>query len=178
MGHEAGRARIQSGAVTSRRTAPTATRARPRHRPSLAPEHLGEAASAAVLVVGVAGTAVLITGVAMVVMGLTMGARYSADPPPDLATIGLAPTLGGAGLIVLGGGLIGGALAVLSDVRGARLVTGILAAVAGGLGALGAVLAMATIPADVVAATALTIMTGVFGVSALILLRPARQAPD
>lgn len=114
----------------------------------------------------------------MLVMGLTMGARYSADPPPDLATLGLAPTLAGAGLVVMGGGLIGGALAVLSDVRGARLVTGILAAVAAGLSALGAVLAMASIPADPLAATALTIMTGVFGVSAILLLRPARQRPD
>ena len=177
-GHGAGRPRLQSGAVTSRRTAPTATRARPRHRPSLAPEHLGEAASAAVLVVGVAGTAVLITGVAMVVMGLTMGARYSADPPPDLATLGLAPALAGAGLVILGGGLVGGALAVLSDVRGARVVTGILAVVAAALSALGAVLAMVSIPADPLAATALTIMTGVFGVSAILLLRPARQSPD
>jgi hypothetical protein len=178
VGHGPGRARLQSGAVTSRRAAPTATRARPRHRPSLAPEHLGEAASAAVLVIGVAGTAVLITGVAMVVMGLTMGARYSADPPPDVSTLGLAPTLGGVGLVVLGGGLVAGALAVLSDVRGARIITGILAAIAAGLSALGAVVGMASVPADVLAATALTIMTGVFGVSALILLRPARQAPD
>lgn len=128
--------------------------------------------------VGVAGTAVLITGVAMLVMGLTMGARYSADPPPDIATLGMAPTLAGLGLVALGGGLIGGALAVLSDVRGARVFTGILAVVAGGLGALGAVLAMASIPADPLAATALAIVTLVFGVSAILLLRPARPSRD
>jgi hypothetical protein len=153
----------------------TAIGAPSRHRPSLAPEHLGEAASVAVVAVAVCGTAVLITGVAMLVMGLTMTARYSAiPPPPDLATLGTGPSLGGAGLVVLGAALVGGAVAVFTDVRGARIVTGLLAVLAGALAAAGAVLAMASLPADPLVAMALTIVTLVFGISAILLLRPAR----
>jgi len=160
--------------VTSPRPARTAIGTRPRHRPSLAPEHLGDAASVAVLAVGVCGTAVLITGVAMLVMGLTMNARYSAvPPPPELATLGVGPTLGGFGLLGLGVALIAGGVAVFSGVRGARIVTGLLAAGASGLAALGAVLAMASVPTDPLVATALTVVTLVFGVSAILLLRPA-----
>lgn len=129
----------------------------------------------AVLAVAVCGAAVLITGVAMVVMGLTMSARYAnVPPPPDLSTLGLAPALGGALLLALGTALVGGAVSVFSGVRGARVATGLLAVGAGALGAAGTVLAMASPPADPLVATALTIVTAVFGVSAILLLRPTR----
>jgi hypothetical protein len=128
-----------------------------------------------VLAVGVVGTAVVITGVAMLVMGLTMGARYAAtSAPPAIGTLGMGPALAGAGLLVLGVALVGGALAVLSDVRRSRIPTGALSVVAAGLAALGAVLAMGSTPADPLVAIALTLVTLVFGVSAILLLRPPR----
>jgi hypothetical protein len=115
----------------------------------------------------------MITGVALLVMGLTMPARYATiPPPPDLATLGVGPTLGGVGLMALGVALVGGAVAVFSDVRGARIATGVLAAAAAGLAATGTVLAMASPPADPLLATALTLLTLVFGVSGILLLRP------
>ncbi|MGH6914309.1 MAG: hypothetical protein ACREH3_11460, partial [Geminicoccales bacterium] len=64
--------------------------------------------------------------------------------------------------------------AVLSEVRRARLATGILAAVAAGLSALGTVLTMVNPPPDPVLAIALTVATLVFGVASLLLLRPRR----
>lgn len=129
----------------------------------------------AVLTIGVGGIAFVITGVAMLVMGLTMPARYSGvEPPPNLATLGIGPTLGGLGLLALGLALGAGAGAVLADLRGARRATGVLAVLPCALGALGAVLAMTITPPDPVLATALTVVTLVFGVAAILLLRPAR----
>jgi hypothetical protein len=86
----------------------------------------------------------------------------------------LLPALVGALLILLGAGLTAGGLGVLAAARRARLLTGILAAVATGLAALGAVLAMIVSPPDPVLAIALTVATLVFGVSALLFLRPRR----
>ena len=51
---------------------------------------------------------------------------------------------------------------------------GLLAAVAAALSTIGTVLAMVNPPSDPVLAVALTVATLVFGVSALLLLRPRR----
>ncbi len=107
-------------------------------------------------------------------MTLALGARYGGDPPPDLASLMIAPSIGGVGFLLLGSALTAGGVAVLNDVRRARLVTGILAGVAAGLAALGTVLVMTNPPASPVVAIALTIATGVFGIAALLLLRPRR----
>jgi hypothetical protein len=85
-----------------------------------------------------------------------------------------APVAGGLLVLVLGGGLTAGGLAVLGAVRRARLATGILSAFAAGLGAIATVLVMANPPADPVLAIALTVATMVFGVASLLLLRPHR----
>jgi hypothetical protein len=147
----------------------------PRGHPTLAPAHLGEAASLAVLVLAVGGTALVITGAAMVVMGLTMGARYATTtPPPSISTLGLGPMLGGFGLAALGVLLVVGVLAVVADRSGARVATGLLAAGAGGLAAVGVLVAMSRPPADALVGVSLTVATLAFGVSAIILLRPAR----
>jgi hypothetical protein len=53
-------------------------------------------------------------------------------------------------------------------------VTGVLAAVTAGLCALGTVVAMTNPPATPVVAIALTIAAAVFGIAALLLLRPRR----
>ncbi len=162
--------------MTSRRPvrAASAAGARGRTHHSLAPAHLSEAAAAATVAVVVGGVALVITGVGMTAMALTMQARYAADPPPDVGSLSLLPTLGGIGLIVLGGLLTAGGVGVLADARGARLGTGILAAMTAALAALGVVLVMAQPPADIVLSVALTIGMLVFGVASILLLRPRR----
>jgi hypothetical protein len=77
-------------------------------------------------------------------------------------------------MLVIGGALAAGGLAVLGNARRARRATGVIAAVAAGLAALGTVLAMTSTPADPIIGLALTVAALVFGVSALLLLRPRR----
>jgi len=162
--------------MTSRRPirAASAAGARPRGAHSLAPEHLGEAAAAATVAVIVGGVALVITGIGMVAMAFTLGSRYGADPPPNLGTLALVPSVAGVLAILMGGALVAGGIAVLGDVRRARLVTGILAGATAALGALAAVQVMVNAPADPVLATALTVSTLVFGVATVLLLRPRR----
>jgi len=162
--------------MTSRRTVSAASNAgaRARGAHSLAPEHLGEATAAATVAVMVGGVALVITGIGIIALALTMGARYGGDPPPNIGALSVAPVIGGLLALVLGGGLTAGGLAVLGGVRRSRLATGILAAVAAGLGALATVLVMVNPPADPVLAIALTVATLVFGVASLLLLRPRR----
>ena len=162
--------------MTSRRPvrAASAAGARGRAHHSLAPQHLGEATAAATLAVVVGGVALAITGIGMVAMGLTIGSRYGSSPPPDVGSLALLPVLAGVVILLLGAGLTAGGIAVFSDVRRARRSTGVLAAVAAALSAAGTVLAMASPPPDAVLAVALTVTTLVFGVAALLLLRPRR----
>lgn len=162
--------------MTSRRPIPAASRAgaRGRGHPSLSPAHLGEATAAATIAVVVGGIALVVTGIGVVVMSLALGARYDGDPPPDLASHIVGPAIGGALVLLLGGGLTAGGVAVLNDVRRSRLVTGALAAVAAALSAIGVILAMTNPPAAPVIAIALTVAAAVFGIAALLLLRPRR----
>jgi len=162
--------------MTSRRPVAAASRAgaRGRQHHSLAPAHLGEATAAATVAVVVGGIALTITGLGMVAMALTIGSRYGGDPPPNLASLAVLPVVLGIVLILLGIGLAAGGVAVLGAVRRARLVTGILSAVAAGLAAVGTVLAMVGQPPDPVIAVALTVAALIFGVAALLLLRPRR----
>jgi hypothetical protein len=162
--------------MTSRRTISAASSAVARRRGShsLAPEHLGDATAAATVAVVVGGIALVITAIGMIAMALTIGARYDGDPPPNLGGMAILPVALGILALLLGGGLAAGGVAVLAEVRRARLATGILAAVAAALSAIGTVLAMVNPPSDPVLAIALTVATLVFGVSALLLLRPRR----
>ena len=141
---------------------------------ALAPEHLGEATAAATLAVIVGGVALVITGIGIIALALTMGARFGADPPPSVGSYAVGPLIGGVGAVLLGGGLTAGGLAVIANVPGARLVTGILTVIAAALSALGVVLVMVIQPSDTVLAIALTIATVAFGVAAGLLLRPRR----
>jgi len=162
--------------MTTRRPirAASAAGARPRGAHSLAPEHLGEAAAAATVAVIVGGVALVITGIGMLAMALTLGSRFGADPPPNLGALALVPSVAGVLAVLLGGALVAGGIAVLGDVRRARLVTGVLAGATAALGALAAVQVMVNAPADPVLATALTVATLVFGVATVLLLRPRR----
>lgn len=162
--------------MTSRRSIPAASRtgARGRGHHSLAPAHLGEATAAATVGVVVGGIALVITGIGMLAMGLTLGARYGIDPPPNLGSLGMAPLALGAGILLLGAALTAGGVAVLGEVKRARLITGILSAFAAALAATGTVLVTVNPPPDVVLAIGLTVATLVFAVAAILLLRPRR----
>ena len=162
--------------MTSRRSIPAASRAgaRGRGHHSLAPAHLGEATAAATVAVVVGGIALGITGLGIVAMGITLGARLADDPPPNAASLGLLPIALGAGVLLLGAALTAGGVAVLAETPRARLLTGILSAVAAALAAVGTVLVMVNPPPDVVLAIALTVAATVFGVAAILLLRPRR----
>jgi hypothetical protein len=162
--------------TTTRRTvrAASAAGARGRGHHTLAPSHLGEATAAATVGVIVGGIALLITGIGMIAMALTLGSRYAGDPPPNASSLTALPALLGIAVLVLGGALTAGGLAVFGQARRARLVTGILSGLTAALGAAGALAVMAQPPPDVVLAIALTVATLVFGVAAILLLRPRR----
>lgn len=143
---------------------------------ALAPEHVGELGSVAALAIAVLGLAMVVLGLAVIVSGLTMGSRYSAGGalPPNIGQLGQLPLLAGIGLTVLGLLLIGGPLALLADLRGARLATEALALLAG-LAAVGGLLDVISRPSsDPIVIAALGIVAFLFGASALLLARPGR----
>ncbi len=86
----------------------------------------------------------------------------------------MAPLLIGLVVLLLGGALAGGGVAVFAAVPRARIATGALSALATALAVGGALLAMANPPADAVLAIALTVATLIFGAAAILLLRPRR----
>ena len=61
---------------------------------SLAPEHIGEAGSVAVLAMAILGLAIFIAAIAMLVFGLTT-ASATAAPPPNVGGLGMGQVLGG-----------------------------------------------------------------------------------
>ena len=159
--------------TTTRRSA-TQPAARSRAHHSIAPAHIGEAGSVGLLAISVGGIALFITALAMIVSGITMGARYTGDPPPNLGQLGLWTLLGGVGLLVLAVALIGSAVAVFVDLPRARLGAGVLSAFTGILAAVGAALVILGVAPDPVIASALLVGVVVFLGGAVLLLRPRR----
>lgn len=155
-------------------TSVTATSTRRPRAHALAPEHIGEAGSVAILALAVLGLALVIAALGVIVSGITLGGQYGANPPPNAGSLGLGQVIGGIGLLVLGICLVGAALAVLADVRRSRIVAASLAALAAILSAIGAVLVTAQRGATPVLPVALTLATLIFGASAVILGRPRR----
>lgn len=149
-------------------------RRRPRAH-SLAPEHIGEAGSVALLAVSIVGLALFIAGIAIVVSGITIGSRYTGTtPPPNLASLGIGPIVGGALLSLFAIVLVGAAAAVLADFRRARLVAAVLCAVGAILGLAGIVIVMSQAGGDQVLAGALVVLTLIFAAAAVILFRTPR----
>jgi hypothetical protein len=146
--------------------------ARPRHRShSLAPEHIGEAGSVALLAMAILGMSIFIAAIAMVVFGLTTSTRFGSSPPPNVGALGTGQVLGGIGLLVMGLALVGAALAVLADLRGSRRIAAVVAGTAALLSAGGVVRVMGEGSGDAVLAAALAVTTMIFGASAIILAR-------
>ena len=145
----------------------------PRHRGhSLAPEHLGELGSAAVVAVAILGLALAIAAGAMIVDGLTVAARYTGTtPPPGLGQLGVGQVLGGIGLLVLSIGLVGSSLALLAEVRLGRPLTILFSAIAALLAAAGAISLFGAARRDNVLDGGLAVALIVFGAAAVILAR-------
>jgi len=141
---------------------------------SLAPEHLGEAASVAMLVCAVGGLAIFIAAVAMVVGGLTIGSAYAGNAPPNLSALGMPQIVGGIGLLVLGGGLVLAAVGLLADVRFSRPAAILLAALTAVLAAAAAAMLFGEPRRDTVLVTALAVVFVVFGGATVVLARSSR----
>jgi hypothetical protein len=157
---------------TRRAAAPT-PRARPRGH-TLAPEHIGEAGSAAVLTLAILGLSTFIAASALIVFGLTAAGSYGSTPPPNAGSLGLGQVVGGFGLLIVGLGLLGSALAVLADLRGSRRAAAAVAGATAILSVAGVVLVMQIGIGDAVLAAALAVCALLCAVSAIILARPAR----
>jgi hypothetical protein len=169
--------------VVTRKTGKRSRRTRPEPAPvhpsrarshSLAPPHLGEVASAAVLAVAILGLAVFIAGVAMAVSGFTMGGALGSAAPPNADQLGTGQVIGGFGLAVLGLVLSGSALALLADMPSSRPIAIAAAGVAAVLSAIGVFLVQAQPAADTVLAISLAVAAAIFAVAAVILVRTTR----
>ncbi len=150
------------------------TRASRARSHTLAPSHLGEAASAAVLAVAVLGLAVFIAGVAITVAGLTLGNSFGSSPPPNASELGTGQVLGGIGLSLLGILLTGSSLAVLADVAHSRMVAAAASGLAALLSVIGIIVVQAQVRWDVVLGISLAVAAVIFAVAAVILVRPRR----
>lgn len=144
---------------------------------TLAPAHLGEAASIASLVLGVGGVALVITAVSMVVGGLTISSRYTGTLPPNVGSLGMPQVFGGVGLLLLAMGVVAAAAAVFLNVRGGRTAAIVLGAIVAILCAAGVIGVMTIGGGDRLVATALLVGAVAFGASSILLLRTRHHAP-
>jgi lysylphosphatidylglycerol synthetase-like protein (DUF2156 family) len=166
----------RSAAASRAGTRSAVARPRPRTHP-LAPEHIGEVGSVAVLAEAILGLSLFIAGIAVLISGITAGSRYIGDAaPPNVATLGLPQILGGAGLIVLSLAMVLTALGVLADVRHSRLAAAIVSGIAAVLSIGGVVWVMSQPGADQLFAGALAVVALTSAATAIILGRPRRRA--
>lgn len=144
----------------------------PRHRShSISPQHLGDSGGAAALVALIGGLALTITAIAITVQGLGLPGRYAADPPPNAAALGTPQVIGGAALLVLGLALAGGAGALLSGVRGSRVVVVAVTALTALLSVVGFVMLIGETRRDIVLVSALGVSAVAFAGAAFVLAR-------
>lgn len=143
---------------------------------ALAPEHVGELGSVAALTVAVLGVGILIVGLSVIVMGLTISSRYatSGDVPPNVGQLGQLPLWAGIALTVLSLFLVAAPVALLADVRRARLATVVLALLAGLLSVGGLLLVISRGGSEPIVTASLGVVALFFGASALVLARPGR----
>lgn len=153
----------------------TATAAARRRSHSLAPEHVGEAGSVALLALAILGLALVIAGIAIAVTGMTAGARFGSDPPPNAGQLGIGQMLGGAGVFLLGLLMTGSSLAVLADVRRSRVVATVVAGLSAILGAAGTLLVASQPNGGAVLPAALAVATVILAAAAIVLGRPRRD---
>ena len=152
--------------------APTAVSRQRAHSHALAPEHIGEVASVALLAIAVLGVALFIAGLAVVVFGVTAGNRYAgATPPPNVGSLGLGQIIGGSALTALSVSLVASALAVFAEVRWARVVAAALSGLSALLAVAGVVLIMSRTGGDQIFAASLAVLALIFAASSIVLAR-------
>ncbi len=149
-----------------------------RHRShALAPEHLGERASLALLVMAVGGIAVLISAVAVLVSGFTMPNRYATSAPPNLGQLGVGQVLGGAAVLVLALAIVAAVAGTFLDLRGARRMAVILGVLTAASAAAGVVAVMTIGGGDQPLALVLLVVGILFAAASAILGRTRRPLP-
>ena len=127
------------------------------------------------LIVGIGGLALFIAAIAVVVSGLGLAGRYAAvEPPPNLDQLGTPQIIGGLALVLLSVGLIAGAGALLTGVRGSRTAVAGLSALTATLAAVGFAMTFGQTRRDVVLLSALGVTALVFAGSAAVLARLRR----
>jgi hypothetical protein len=153
-----------------------------RHRShALAPEHLGEPASLALIVMAVGGIAVLISAVAVLVSGFTMPNRFASSAPPNLAQLGIGQVIGGGLVLILSLAIVGAVAGTFLDLRGARGIAVSLGVLTAAAAAAGVVAVMTIGGGDQPLALVLLVIGILFAASSVILGRtrlpePATQA--
>ncbi len=149
-----------------------------RHRShALAPEHLGERASLALLVMAIAGIAVLISAIAVLVSGFTMPSRFPSSAPPNLGQLGVGQVIGGGLVLVLAIAIVAAVTGTFLDVRGARRTAVALGVLTAAAASLGVVAVMTIGGGDQPLATVLLIVGILFAGSSVILGRTPRPEP-
>ena len=149
-----------------------------RHRShALAPEHLGERASLALLVMAIGGIAVLISAIAVLVSGFTMPTRFQASPPPNLGQLGVGQVIGGGLVLVLAIAIVAAVAATFLDLRGARRATVVLGVITAVAAAAGVVAVMTIGGGDQPLAIVFLVVGILFAASSVILGRTRRPEP-
>jgi hypothetical protein len=126
------------------------------------------------LICAVGGMAIFIAAMAMLVAGLTIGSSYTGNSPPNLAALGTPQIIGGVGLLLLGGGLVMAAAALLGDLRFGRLAATVLTALTALLAAAGTAMLVGEPRRDTVLVVALAVAFVVFGGATVVLVRSNR----
>ena len=161
--------------VSARLAAPTARASRAPYRVphALAPEHLGEIGSVALLAVAILAVALFIVGISMLVGGLTIGSKYASNggPPPGVQGLGTVPLAVGGGLTLLSMLLVAAAGAVLAEVRRSRVLLAALTALSAALSAAGVAMVMRSAGGAPILAAGLAAAALVFGVCTVIFAR-------
>lgn len=163
--------------VRTRRTAATGRTAissprggRARSHP-LAPEHVGELGAVALLVMGIVGVALVITGLAVSVEGMTIAGSYTSSPPPNVAQLGMPQILGGIGVMVAGVAEIAAALLVLLERPSGRVAAVAVNAILAIVALAGAIAIFTVAGRDIVLTISLVIVAILLGLAAAVLLR-------
>jgi hypothetical protein len=108
----------------------------------------------------------------MIVNGLTMASRFAgATPPPSLGQLGVSQLVGGIGLVALSVVLVASSLALLAELRFARLLTVLFSVITALLSAAGAILLVGAANRDNMLDAGLGVAFVVFGAAAVILGR-------
>ena len=162
--------RARRAAATGRTAISSPRGGRARSHP-LAPEHVGELGAVALLVMAIVGVALVITGLAISVEGMTIAGSYTSSPPPNVAQLGMPQILGGIGVVIAGVAEIVVALLVLLERPAARIAAVVVDAILAIAALAGAIVIFTVGGRDNVLTISLVIVAVILGLAAAVLLR-------